>query len=506
MQISQTASKNLPKKFKNYFNGAEYKRNLVKSRKVLKKFLLSNTFQIATERQKRAMLHRMRNILASPNFTDFETCRAVAAHLEIGKTTEAEARNLMLSSGLFENDKVFLNKRRFQILIRPAGLEGYVAFVKKKHLDYKYFETRVFSLQGMSDEEFIRSFFTFEPDTTKISKTGNGYSVGLLYGCDPALLLTDSAKLEDAVLKRKDLCKLYLQNRKTRKVEKPVLEAPKADIREDLENLGFYTFSIQKDSKILKLKASSVKAMGKQRRLNWTGNEIYEREMYDVGTFLRVKLVCLDADDAESFKVLCAVLPEKTLAQLNIKNGHGHIFLSDKKGLLKDYNKIGNVDVIQGNKGVRVICDDYEWISGDLNNLVELSEEMCNNLLMFLPGSQPERVKICFTSQNTGFNATQSENIPQIANNVVDVLRGVDSVKFKIAEGTRNITLLKTLALLRARGYTADVLTDAAELIDKDFFDAKDSCGKTSATLKSILRGKNKANFVQHVPMFSRSL
>jgi hypothetical protein len=89
---------------------------------------------------------------------------------------------------------------------------------------------------------------------------------------------------------------------------------------------------------------------------------------------------------------------------------------------------------------------------------------------------------------------------------VVDVLRGLDSVKFKIAEGTRNITLLKTLALLRARGYNADVLTNAAELIDTKFFEAKDSCGKTSATLKSILRGKNKANFVQHVPMFSRSL
>jgi hypothetical protein len=99
---------------------------------------------------------------------------------------------------------------------------------------------------------------------------------------------------------------------------------------------------------------------------------------YDgVGIMMRSKQVCLDPDDANDFEVLRKILPENVIAQRKVSNGHGHFILLDSKGQLDGIRKLGKkIDVKRLHSHVTVWLpnNQYEFLSGDLLNLVELPD------------------------------------------------------------------------------------------------------------------------------------
>jgi hypothetical protein len=227
----------------------------------------------------------------------------------------------------------------------------------------------------------------------------------------------------------------------------------------------------------------------------------------DLGAYMGKNLVCLDADDEESFKLLIAILPANVLIQKTLRGGH--VFLHDRAKLLKGINKIGNIDVIQGEKGVKVWDEKgiYQFTHIPEGDIYNMSAEDVTNIDLYLAkfrtGAEvlPKIMKINKKIEKTG----NFGNIREMADNVLEVMKG-GAIEFSIPEGYRNNTLFGILASLRSRGYTKKVITDACEVISKYFFEGADDYSNTKSTLKSILRGKNKNGYQQFVSMFSVEL
>jgi hypothetical protein len=431
-------------RFTKYFPSADYKTNKIKTKKILLKLLESDIYKTATKNEQNVMLHICRNIMASPNFTDFQSSRKAAAELGISKSFYCQTRQLLLKSELFIEYRHNINVSRVQILIRPLGLKGEVAFVNKSHADHDYYYSRVFKYRSMSNGEFIE--FLNSGHNKKKSKTG-------LVPC-----LSRSSQIPVNLIESNAIFTNFRQN-----------------------------------SKIPMAKYGYLKKLPiESRQIN---------EKLDIGVYLQGGLVCLDADNAETFQVLSSILPDNVLKQKNLTSGHGHIIVRDKENLLKQFNKIGNVDLLYGNRAVRIKCKDYSALEGDIINI---NLEMVNNILLYCGNGEILLSAKIKNKKYKRFDNVGETLTGKIANNVLDVLKGSNLVKYRLEEGNRNNTLHKVLCAIRAKGYTKEIIKSAAELFGKQFIVGTDD--KASGTLKSVLRGKNKAGFNQYVAMFSKEL
>ena len=431
---------------RHYFSGADYKFNKRKAKQVLIKLINSDLYKNCTAKQKKVILHIFRNIMASPNFTDFQSSRKAAAEIGISKSFYCKTRQLMLKSELFIEYQHHVNAKRIQLLIRPLGLKGDVALVKRKHPDHDYFYSRIFKFKAMEDGEFIA--FLNSGRNENSSKTGlvpDSHAVTI----SPLPLANSSAIFTNFLPSTKIPMNKYGILRKLKPESRPKVD-----------------------------------------------------ENADIGVYLQGGLVCLDVDDAEVYQVLTSILPDKVLKQKNLVNGHGHIIVRDRKNLLRGFSKIGKIDVLSKNRAVRIKCDDYEPLNGEL---VDVDLETVNNILLFcgngerLISAKSKKSKAKVSS----FDGTATETM-RVAENLLNVLRGQDVVRYRFEQGTRNLMLLKALSCVRAKGYNADVITKAAELFGSSYIDGVDD--KATGTLKSVLRGKNKYGFVQHIEIFSKGL
>lgn len=428
-------------RFINYFPSADYKTNKIKTKKILLKLLESDIYKTATKNQRNVILHICRNIMASPNFTDFQSSRKAAAELGISKSFYCQTRQLLLKSELFIEYRHNINASRLQVLIRPLGLKGEIAFVNKHHADHDYYYSRVFKYRSMSNGEFIE--FLNSGRNKEKSKTGLASCLGRSSQI-PACLVESNA---------------------------------------------IFT-SFRQNSKVPTAKYGYLKKLSVESR--------QVDESLDVGVYLQGGLVCLDVDDAETFEILQAILPANVLKQRNLLNGHGHIIVRDKYNLLKQFSKIGNIDILYGNRAVRVKCNDYSSLVGEI---VSVNLEMLNNILLFCGTGEP---LLSAKVKYKRFEHVSETITGKIANNVLDVLRGGTLVKYRFEQGNRNATLHKVLCAIRAKGFNKETITSAAEVFGKHFIVGLDD--KANGTLKSVLRGKNKAGFTQYVPMFSKEL
>lgn len=232
-----------------------------------------------------------------------------------------------------------------------------------------------------------------------------------------------------------------------------------------------------------------------------------DRFMQDMGCFMSKHVVCLDADDKESYRLLLALLPENVMKQETVRGGH--VFVKDSKGLLSEISKLGNVDVIQGNKGVKVYdkAGKYGKLEGEI---IPMDAELKANLLMYLGEVSISAAKVInFTPQeilqSEFFESKGNGSISDCALNVLNFIRGKEQVKFTIPQGTRNNTLFAILSSIRGMGYSKEVIIKSAEVLENYFFEGgKDD--RTQGTLKNVLRGRNQVGFVQENEMFAKSL
>ena len=345
------------------------------------------------------------------------------------------------------------------------------------------------------------------------------------------------------------------------------LQKDKLELAKVLEYIGFRCFPVISGSKELGQKAS-IKHANKEKRIRniyktilaqdypktdvdkglrvWLGDEMFEyydnlenqedikavrslgswRSRFntawackDMGAFMGEKLVCLDCDDKETFNLVLGMLPKNTLAQ-NTRRG-GHIFIKDSRKVLKNIVKIGNIDVIQGNAGVKIwdTAGIYDFIQGDLADMYVMQSADLSNLQLYLTNNtiiyKTKEIKDLedkghkFNEKPTFIQTVERKeclDARKCAVNVLNVLQGKEDVAYKIPEGYRNNTLMKILATVRAWGYDQETLEKVALLVDVDYFEGADDAGQSYDTLKSILRGKNRGNFEQKVEMFTRRL
>jgi hypothetical protein len=200
-------------------------------------------------------------------------------------------------------------------------------------------------------------------------------------------------------------------------------------------------------------------------------------------------------------------MPENVMKQETVRGGH--VFVKDSKGLLSEISKLGNVDVIQGNKGVKVYdkAGKYGKLEGEI---IPMDAELKANLLMYLGEVSISAAKVInFTPQeilqSEFFESKGNGSISDCALNVLNFIRGKEQVKFTIPQCTRNNTLFAILSSIRGMGYSKEVIIKSAEVLENYFFEGgKDD--RTQGTLKNVLRGRNQVGFVQENEMFAKSL
>lgn len=219
----------------------------------------------------------------------------------------------------------------------------------------------------------------------------------------------------------------------------------------------------------------------------WNKTFNHAKNLNGVGVILPKNIICLDVDDESLYPVVKALVPEGYWTKT--KRGY-HCFVRDSENKLEGV-KIKGLDILrQGQMVVFEAFDDqsnsiYPYISGDLANLPEVPD---NFDLWFLHVSYTPKVEVSpkfRTSKSKGFQLPETVEI-----------------------GTRNTSLFALGRSLRARGFTQDYITEALETANENpKLVTNELPSKEMRNLvSSVLRQKDRADFVRIFPLYSRSI